>query len=159
MKKSFLKEMAIMLVLVTITSVITSQLIAVPTDSMSPDINPGDMVLVEKTNLLDVFAELDVGNVKEGDVVLYTKPIKVLKGEEMVVENETVIHRVVAVKGPQGGKYLLTKGDNNPSLDSERVNPKQITGRAVQWDGKTITIPAVGHAVIFIKTLIEGGGE
>lgn len=159
MKKSFPKEMATMLVLVTITSIITSQLIAVPTESMSPVINPGDMVLVEKTIILDVFPELNVSNVKEGDIIVYSKPYKVQNGEELIIENETVIHRVIAVKSSQGGKYLITKGDNNPDSDSARVYPGQITGRAILWNGKPVTIPAVGHGVIYLKTMLEGGGE
>ena len=156
---SFPREMAKMLVLVTITSIITSQFIAVPTESMSPVINPGDMVLVEKTNILDVFGELNTSNVKEGDIIVYSKPYRVQQGEELIMENETVIHRVIAVRSSQGGKYLITKGDNNTYSDNARVYPTQITGRAITWNDNPITIPAVGHAVIYLKTMLEGGAE
>jgi len=156
MNLTFPQEIALMLVLVTITSILTSQLIAVPTESMSPAINPGDMVLVEKTNLLDVYYnELNVSDVKEGDIVVYSKPYKIQHGNEQVIENETIIHRVIAVKSYQGQKYLITKGDNNPSYETERIYPAQITGRAIIWNENPVKISGVGHAIIFLKTNLE----
>jgi signal peptidase I len=46
-------------------------MVIVPTDSMSPVISGGDIVLVEKTNLLGVLKEFNPEEVKSGDIIIY----------------------------------------------------------------------------------------
>lgn len=154
----FSKEIVILLIIVSITSIATSQLVAVPTESMNPAIKAGDMVLVEKTNVLDVFRELNPDDVKVGDIIVYSKPADKEQGQNHSSSNESIIHRVLSVKTSGGQKYLILKGDNNPVSDSERVYPSQITARAITWDGKPVVIPQIGHLVIYLKNLINGEG-
>lgn len=161
-ESSFLREIVILLIIVTIVSITFSQLVVVPTESMNPAIKAGDMVLVEKTNVLGVFGELNPDDVKVGDIIVYSRPVESQQEEENSESkseslNESIIHRVIAVSSYEGQKYLILKGDNNPVSDSEGVETSQIVGRVVLWDEKPIVIPGAGHAVIFLKDLIYGG--
>ncbi|MCE5214109.1 MAG: S24/S26 family peptidase [Methanobacterium sp.] len=150
----FLNMLLKMLPIIIIVAIITSQVVAVPTDSMAPVINSGDMVLVQKTDLLGIYSELNPEEVKEGDIVIYSKGSE---SEEHgnTDSQESVIHRVVSVYELDGSKYFILKGDNNLDVDDERVYPHQISAKAVMWGGNPIIIPQIGNIIIFFKSLIH----
>jgi signal peptidase I len=169
----FLKVLLKTLPIIIIVAIFSSQIVAVPTDSMTPVINSGDMVLVQKTDVLGVFSELNPEDVKEGDIIIYSKN----SDKETVNEDsghgegnseeskESIIHRVVEVKTSQGQKYLILKGDNNLEVDDEMVYPSQITAKAIMWGENPVIIPQLGNIIIFFKniihsftSLISGGG-
>lgn len=150
MSMSFLKEILIALPIVLIVAIIASQLVVVPTESMKPTINEGDMVLVAKTDVLGLFSELNPEDVKAGDIIIYE--------EESTGENSgghgeesAIIHRVVEVKEIGGKKYFVLKGDNNNAIDDEDVSVDQVKGRAVMWGNNPITIPQIGWAILWFK--------
>jgi len=152
---SFLKETIISLPIVIILAILSSQLVTVPTESMSPIINPGDMVLVEKTNILDVFDELDPNDIKVGDIIVYEKPVQTDNGQSE--SNEEIIHRVIAIGNLNGKKYLILKGDNNIFVDNEKVYLSQVDGRVVMWGRNPILIPKAGYLIFYIKNLFHLG--
>ncbi|WP_321423264.1 signal peptidase I [uncultured Methanobacterium sp.] len=147
---SFLKEILIALPIVIIVAIIASQLVVVPTESMKPTINEGDMVLVAKTDVLGLFTELNPEDVKVGDIIIYEEESS---GESSGGYNEesAIIHRVVEVKEVGGKKYFVLKGDNNNATDDEDVSVDQVKGRTVMWGNNPITIPQVGWVILWFK--------
>ncbi len=97
----------------------------VKSGSMAPTIKAGNLIFSKKQDTYSV-----------GDIVTYLP----IGGESKTVE--TITHRIVAVKD---GNFI-TKGDANPSEDSESVTPKQVKGRYV------FRMPYFGYVVSFAKT-------
>lgn len=100
----------------------------VPTGSMIPVINPGDMVIVAKTS---------GSNVKLGDIIEYRN----------VKEHINIVHRVIEVQGEDAQRFFITKGDNNNAPDIEPVPELNVVGKVV------FNIPKVGWISIMIKNL------
>lgn len=76
--------------------------------SMEDTIMPGDLILTK---------EIDVSELKEGDVISYR------------TNKYTVItHRIINIVDEKGERKYYTKGDNNDSADSEPVCNDQIEG-------------------------------
>ncbi|MDF9751649.1 signal peptidase I [Arthrobacter sp. ES3-54] len=69
------------------------------TGSMSPGINPGDVVVSVKT---------PVSELKVGDVITYSIPID---------DHRIETHRVASIKRDAGTTSVITKGDANPGAD------------------------------------------
>lgn len=69
------------------------------TGSMSPGINPGDVVVSVKT---------PVSELKVGDVITYSIPID---------DHRIETHRVASIKRDAGTTSVTTKGDANPGAD------------------------------------------
>jgi signal peptidase len=97
----------------------------VRSDSMSPAIQAGDVIIVE-----DVSADaIDVD-----DVITFRH------GDQLAT------HRVVEVVERDGSVQFRTKGDANEEPDSQLVAPEAVVGRV------SITIPRIGHVVTFAQT-------
>lgn len=71
------------------------------TGSMKPKLNVKDLVLIKKTNKVNI-----------GDIVVYKN------------DDSEIIHRIVAKKG----KYIITKGDAN-NIDDAPINIEQVSGK------------------------------
>lgn len=99
------------------------------TASMTPDIAPGDVVVVDA---------VDAGSVEVGDVITF----RPRSGDGI-----PVTHRVVGIETtPDGERRFLTKGDANEEVDTSSVASTQVVGRV--W----FVIPVVGHVVQFVGT-------
>lgn len=99
------------------------------TGSMSPLINPGDVVVTKPVPASDI---------KVGDIITYHIPI-----EDQRVET----HRVTQVSAkPDGSIVVQTKGDANNGLD-----PWLATISAPTVDRQVATIPGVGNALRFLR--------
>ena len=48
--------------------------------------------------------------------------------EKVKTDDGTIIHRVIDTGRDKEGTYYITKGDNNPVKDSEKVRFNQIKG-------------------------------
>jgi len=97
--------------------------------SMSPAIDPGDVVIVDRT---------DPATIDEGDVITY------LRGSA----DTPTTHRVVGVEA-DGGRYTFeTKGDANEESDPQPVAGPNVLGRVV------LTIPYIGHVIRFANTAV-----
>lgn len=93
------------------------------TDSMKPNINIGDIVIVKKDE-----SKLNVGN-----VITYKN------------KKEIVTHRIVGIKQLDGEVAYITKGDNNNIEDSEKVYFEQIEGSVIT------KIPYLGKVITLLK--------
>jgi signal peptidase len=103
----------------------------VPSHSMEPLINQGDVVLV---------GPVHADTVKVGDIVLYEMPNK-----------QRVLHRVIAINEGTGGEREFTfKGDNNNAADLLPVTEKQLIGTYKQ------RVPKIGWVAIKFNQLIGG---
>lgn len=82
----------------------------VPSHSMEPHIQQGDLVLV---------GPVHAGSVRVGDVILYNLP-----------NRQRVLHRVVEIRtGESGDTEYIFKGDNNNTEDLLPVRSDQFVGR------------------------------
>jgi signal peptidase len=99
--------------------------------SMSPAIDPGDVVVVDRT---------DPSTIDEGDVITFVRG-----------DSETpTTHRVVGVRGSNGRFTFETKGDANEDPDPQPVPESSVLGRVV------LTIPYIGHVIRFANTAVGG---
>lgn len=156
---SFIKELAISIPILIVIVIIASHIAAVPTGSMSPSIEEGDLVIVEKVDVLGLFEEFDPESVKEGDIIIYEESTS--NGEEASDSHgeesssndgeEMIIHRVVAINETPEGRYFILKGDANQEVDEEQVNSSYVEARIVTWDGKPLTIPQLGWVLLWFK--------
>jgi signal peptidase len=103
----------------------------VPSHSMEPLINQGDVVLV---------GPVHADTVKVGDIVLYEMSNK-----------QRVLHRVVKIDTTaEGGREFYFKGDNNNAEDLLPVTDKQLIGSYIQ------RVPKIGWVAIKFNQLIGG---
>jgi len=99
------------------------------TGSMSPLINPGDIVVTRP---------VPVGEIKVGDIITYHIPV-----EDQRVET----HRVTEITSQPDGRYVVqTKGDANNGLD-----PWKATISSPTVDRHVLTVPYVGEAIRAIR--------
>lgn len=82
--------------------------LSIGSNSMSPNINKGDVIIVEDINYVD--------NIKKGDVIIFKSSSKLIS------------HRVFQIKDIDSVRYYYTKGDNNKSVDLYPVLDKDIVG-------------------------------
>ena len=126
--------------LVLVAAVLLAVLIAVPglvgaeasyvvnSDSMSPEIQAGDLVVVSGT---------DASALSAGTVVTY----------RAAATSDTIItHRIVDVEETDAGTRYRTKGDANEEADPSLVAPTDVIGTL--W----FSVPLVGHLVAFANT-------
>ena len=100
------------------------------TGSMSPQIDPGDVV---------ISTPLDVHDVTEGMVISYHIP---------VADHSVVTHRVVSVEsGPAGTVTVQTKGDANEAVDPWTAQLQGDTAYQVR-----AVIPEAGHLIQALRT-------
>ncbi|WP_448613801.1 signal peptidase I [Modestobacter sp. URMC 112] len=100
------------------------------TGSMSPDIDPGDVIVV---------TPLPISQVQAGMVISYHIPID---------DHRLVTHRVLAVEtSPDGAVTVQTKGDANDAPDPWRATLQGSTA----WQVSAV-IPELGHAIEFLRT-------
>ena len=89
--------------------------------SMEPNINIGDIVLVQPRS---------IDEIKVGDIVAYH------------VSNRIVVHRVVEVLNNNGKLYLKTKGDANLDADPGLITERAVVGKIA------FTIPRIGFIAL-----------
>src|SRR4051812_7080874 len=100
------------------------------TGRMSPQIDPGDVVLS---------TPLDVRDVTEGMVISYHIPID---------DHRVITHRVVSVEhGADGGVTVQTKGDANDAVDPWRATLQGDTAYQVR-----AVIPELGNVIEALRT-------
>ncbi len=109
-------------------------MIGIGSNSMTPKINKGDAVVLQKVT--------DPNTIKEGDVVAYIR-------KDGSSKQITVVHRVTEVTKSKGKKVFVTKGDANKSKDVNLVNGSQIKGKV------KFRIPLIAYPTIFFNDLIS----
>src|SRR3954466_1901584 len=99
------------------------------TGSMSPQIDPGDVVIT---------TPLDVQDVTEGMIISYHIPID---------DHRVVTHRVVSVDhGADGAVTVQTKGDANTAEDPWQATLQGDTAYQVR-----AVVPEIGHAIQWLR--------
>jgi signal peptidase len=100
------------------------------TGSMSPEIDPGDVVVV---------TPLATSEVTEGMVITYHIPVE---------DHHLVTHRVIAVEhGPDGSVTVQTKGDANTAPDYWKATLEGDTAYQVR-----AVIPEIGSVIQALRT-------
>ena len=99
-------------------------LLTVLSGSMSPAMDPGDVIVISK---------VDSNEVKKGDIITFKE------GENFVT------HRVIEIKKESDTKFI-TKGDANEDPDQRLVSSEEIKGKVV------FTIPKMGYLGNFVRT-------
>ncbi|MDZ7728647.1 MAG: signal peptidase I [Dehalococcoidia bacterium] len=101
----------------------------VPSHSMEPNIQQGDVVLT---------GPVDTAEIETGDVVLYE-----------MGNGQRVLHRVIEIETTDGGeRRFILQGDNNNTPDLHPVEPDQVMG---QYMGR---VPHVGWLPIKFNELV-----
>jgi signal peptidase len=103
----------------------------VPSGSMVPIINPGDVVLI---------APVQTAAIKVGEIIEYRN----------VKENINIVHRVIAITGDAPNIFFITKGDANNAPDPDPVSTQAILGREI------FVIPKIGWVSVAVKKLLSG---
>lgn len=103
----------------------------VESDSMSPEIESGDMFLLYESNTYQV-----------GDIVLFESS----NGEDIIT------HRIVN----RTSEGFITQGDNNQipdqELNEEPVQKEQIVGEVAEFRGSALTVSDAGKIARFVNT-------
>lgn len=103
-------------------------MVAIASGSMTPNINKGDVALIEKID----------GNyekIKEGQVIAYK------------YNNVIVVHRVIKIIKDDDSYYFYTKGDNNSEADNYAIEEQMIIGVV------NIKIPYIGIPTVWLNSL------
>ena len=107
-------------------------LMVVPSGSMAPTLNVGDLILVRG---------VDAAAIRQGDIIVFNVPAPYDR-----YTPSPVVHRVVEVCVVNGEVCFRTKGDNNPSIDAWTVPAGNVIGECV---GR---IPYLGLPILFLRT-------
>jgi signal peptidase len=99
-------------------------LVVVVSDSMKPEFQKGDMVIVQS-----IFLTPEVG-----DIIMFSVKNR----------NYDVSHRVVAIKNG----IIITQGDNNPRKDDYRTKQENIKAKAIQINKNPLVIKNFGALFI-----------
>ena len=98
--------------------------IAIASGSMKPNINKGDIVIVDQKNK----------NIKVDDVIAYKK------------EGIIIVHRVVKVEKLHGSNVYYTKGDSNKNIDNLAIYEDMVVGKVNN------KIPYIGYPTVWFNT-------
>ena len=105
--------------------------IAIGSKSMTPNINLGDVVIVEKIK------QNNLNTLKEGDVLVYRH------------DDRTIVHRIVAISKYNNKFIVRTKGDHNVSNDGYDIASEDIIGKV------NLKISYIGYPVVWIKQIFK----
>lgn len=101
--------------------------------SMEPELNAGDLILIEEVSPTDI---------EEGDIIVYTIPRAV---REYYNYPQVVAHRVKEIRESEKGVTFRTKGDNTGE-DPFTVRPQDIKGQVSKQ------IPYLGFPLLFFQS-------
>jgi signal peptidase I len=110
-------------------------LLTVVSESMSPTLNVGDMIIVQG-GLTGADIKADY---VDGDVIVFYNPRD---------RRDLIVHRAVE-QHLDGETYFRTKGDHNPTVDYWVVLESDVVGKV------TGIIPYFGHLILVLET-VEG---
>ena len=100
--------------------------IVIATESMTGEINKGDVVLYER---------YDGQEIQEGQVIIFDR------------NGSNVVHRVVEIKNENGIVMYFTKGDANEDRDDGFVTKSQIVGLTRS------RVPFIGYPTIWVNSI------
>ena len=125
---SFIPIITVIAISWFLVGVIGFKVAVVASNSMSPTINVGDLVISTKSNDINI-----------GDIIEYWD-----------FETKSVIaHRVVDIINSDGRQMYITKGDANREPDLSPIVPEQVIGKVI------FVIPKIGWLSLWVKTVIN----
>ena len=136
------KEIASYIIILAVVLIVAQHLNVVVSGSMEPVFYRGDIVAVEKTNLLGI-QEFNPKDVQVGDIVVYNAKWF----------NQPVIHRIIDIKEITGKTVYEIKGDNNNRSDPYYVTADQIQAKVIKWGDKPVVIPYIGTISLWLRGL------
>ena len=95
---------------------------------MTPNINKGDVVVIEK--IKENYEDTEIGQ-----VIAYRH------------DNKIVVHRLVKKIKIGNDTYYYTKGDNNDSIDGYKITNDMIIGLV------NIRVPYIGYPTVWLNNL------
>lgn len=107
-------------------------LLVVQSNSMSPTLNMGDLVLVRGA---------DPASLRVGDIIIFDVPPPYDR-----YTPSPVIHRLVDVMGENGRVYFKTRGDGLPSMDPWILPAERVRGIYA------LKIPYIGIPLLLLRT-------
>lgn len=117
------------------------------TGSMSPGVNPGDVV---------VSVPVPVDQLRVGDVITYSIPVD---------DHRVETHRIVDLSLAGGVATVVTKGDANPAVDpwkavltGDRVYRQMATVPHLGNIIRTLREPVIGDALLYGATAVGVAG-
>ena len=136
------KEVASYAVILIVVLILAQHLNVVVSGSMEPSFYRGDIVAIQKTDILG-FHEFNPEDVQVGDVVVY----------DAKWYNQPVIHRVINITEINGTKMFVIKGDNNNAPDPYYVEPSQIKAKVLTFGDNLVVIPKIGYLSLWLRGL------
>lgn len=129
--KPFTKYIILPIILMSIVIYLTSgyfkyYAVAIASGSMSPEIQKGDLVIIEKLGDNNKKIKID-------DVLAYE------------YDGVLIVHRVVKIIENEKSNYYYTKGDANPEQDKYPVTDDMIIGKV------SIKIPYIGLPTVWLN--------
>jgi signal peptidase I len=105
------------------------QAVAIASGSMSPKIEKGDIVIIEKLE------DTDFSNLKKGDIIAFQH------------RSVVVVHRIIDIKKVKEELYFYTKGDANDTADNYSITKEEIVGKVDFW------IPFMGLPTVWLNEM------
>ena len=136
------KEIASYIIILAIVLIVAQHLNVVVSGSMEPVFYRGDIVAIQKTDLLGIH-EFNPKDVQVGDIVVYNAKWF----------NQPVIHRITNITEINGTTMYVIKGDNNQRPDPYYVTSEQIQARVLTFGDKPVVIPWIGNLSLWIRGL------
>ena len=132
-KLSALSTILTSVIVVSIAMLISCQFrfgaIVIATESMTGEINKGDMIIYE---------EYKKQTIDEGQVIVFLE------------DGNRIIHRVVKIEIVENEKRYFTKGDANVDMDIGFRTDKDIVGLT------DIKVSYIGYPTLWLRALLEG---
>ena len=126
-------DIPIALLLVVLATLVSGffpfYMIGVGSASMSPSINKGDAVIIQKINKST--------NIKKGDIIAFR------------YNKKTVIHRVDDISTTSKDVVYTTKGDANNTVDSNTIKKKDIKGIV------KLKIPFIAYPTVWLSEYLN----
>ena len=136
------KEIASYIIILAIVLIVAQHLNVVVSGSMEPAFYRGDIVAVQKSDLLGI-QEFNPKDVQVGDIVVYNAKWF----------DQPVIHRIIDIDEINGTTMYKIKGDNNNAPDPYYVTSSQIKEKVVTWGDNLVVIPKVGYLSLWLRGL------
>lgn len=99
--------------------------------SMQPNINIGDVIIVEK------ISKEKLSSLKDGDILVFNHSDKI------------IVHRIYSIKKINNNLYVSTKGDANNDIDNWITEEKDIIGTT------KIRLPYIGYPTVLLSRLMN----
>ena len=136
------KEIASYIIILAIVLIVAQHLNVVVSGSMEPVFYRGDIVAIQKADLLGIH-EFNPEDVQVGDIVVY----------DAQWFDQPVIHRIINITEINGTTMYVIKGDNNNSPDPYYVTSDQIKEKVVTLGDNLVVIPKIGYLSLWLRGL------